>query len=274
MKKTLLLLALVAGVANAASITYSEMSDSLRESLVASYTFTSQGTADYSAQNFGLKVWDGGAVDGGFTIEDGHAVLGTAYTNPYNLSFDSSAFTGKSFTISFDLLSLTANSWQSLLSIYSDNGTSEWDHAMSIRHNDNSGEMELSTLDGGSDYVTGFGGTHEEHKIGTGITGNSGTVGKTVTFVSDGENRTLTLYIDGVQQGEAVTGWDSGVPTGIQFGGTLGGGNGIGAAAIDNLNIWDRALTASEVTSLIPEPTTATLSLLALAGLVARRRRK
>jgi hypothetical protein len=45
--------------------------------------------------------------------------------------------------------------------------------------------------------------------------------------------------------------------------------------AIDNILVYNRALTANEIKNLaIPEPTTATLSLLALAGLAARRRRK
>lgn len=44
---------------------------------------------------------------------------------------------------------------------------------------------------------------------------------------------------------------------------------------IDNVLIYSRPLSADEVKALtIPEPTTATLSLLALAGLAARRRRK
>ena len=56
---------------------------------------------------------------------------------------------------------------------------------------------------------------------------------------------------------------------------------------IDNLAIYDKALTTEQLADLtkyevahqtipqtVPEPTTATLSLLALAGLCARRRRK
>ena len=43
----------------------------------------------------------------------------------------------------------------------------------------------------------------------------------------------------------------------------------------DNITFWNKALSDSEVSGLvIPEPTTATLSLLALAGLAARRHRK
>lgn len=42
---------------------------------------------------------------------------------------------------------------------------------------------------------------------------------------------------------------------------------------IDNILVYNKALTSKEVAQLIPEPATATLSLLALAGLAARRRR-
>ena len=41
-----------------------------------------------------------------------------------------------------------------------------------------------------------------------------------------------------------------------------------------NASIYSGVLTVSQMNSLIPEPTTATLSLLALAGLAVRRRRK
>ncbi len=52
-----------------------------------------------------------------------------------------------------------------------------------------------------------------------------------------------------------------------------------GSMMLDHMQIYDTALTAAEIRTnaglmLIPEPTTATLSLLALAGLAARRRRK
>ena len=49
----------------------------------------------------------------------------------------------------------------------------------------------------------------------------------------------------------------------------------MGDGYIDNLYVWNRALGTTEVKALVvPEPATATLSLLALCGLAARRRRK
>lgn len=54
-------------------------------------------------------------------------------------------------------------------------------------------------------------------------------------------------------------------------------GNGANAASTnyDNILVYNRALSASEMKALIvPEPTTATLSLPALVGPAARRRHK
>ena len=42
----------------------------------------------------------------------------------------------------------------------------------------------------------------------------------------------------------------------------------------ETLENGNKAIVANYVTAIVPEPTTATLSLLALAGLAARRRRK
>ena len=59
----------------------------------------------------------------------------------------------------------------------------------------------------------------------------------------------------------------------LQFG-HYGVANNSASTNIDNILIYNNALSATEVKALtIPEPTTATLSLLALAGLAARRRR-
>ena len=63
--------------------------------------------------------------------------------------------------------------------------------------------------------------------------------------------------------------------TSIAFGSWAGNsGNGTLKEDIASFAIYKGAMTASEVAALVPEPTTATLSLLALAGLAARRRRK
>lgn len=65
----------------------------------------------------------------------------------------------------------------------------------------------------------------------------------------------------------------------MQLGKRYGNGRDVdGTVTFENVVVWNRALDAVEVQSLVvravPEPATATLSLLALAGLAARRRRK
>ncbi len=111
--------------------------------------------------------------------------------------------------------------------------------------------------------------------------------------VVDGVN-TFTVYMNGTQvaQGStsATTGTDNSncetLMTSTLSRLTLGGWSGNSnsgniAFDIDHLAIHDGALSATEAQALyadwskaVPEPTTATLSLLALAGLAARRRRK
>ena len=64
----------------------------------------------------------------------------------------------------------------------------------------------------------------------------------------------------------------------LNFGGNSTGGNGVNVT-LEGLYIHNQKLTADEIKTFvgslpIPEPTTATLSLLALAGLAARRRRR
>ena len=104
------------------------------------------------------------------------------------------------------------------------------------------------------------------------------TTSTTFTFVSDTANKTFTIYKNGSQI-DQWTNWntDTGL-TGVQFGRRWQGGATLGEGEtvdFDNVTIWSKALNASDVSALIvPEPTTATLSLLALAGLAARRRRK
>ena len=101
----------------------------------------------------------------------------------------------------------------------------------------------------------------------------------TITLVR--ESNVLTLYVDGLSQGSLTEVLSEGEEvasiTGLQFANRFTGGNPSAPinATIDNVTLWSRALSAKEVRAFaVPEPTTATLSLLALAGLAARRRRK
>ncbi len=96
----------------------------------------------------------------------------------------------------------------------------------------------------------------------------------TMTCGADG---VVKLYVDGV---EYVTDLEwSGTLDKVQIASAYGNGGWNTTADMDDIGIWNRALTTEEAQSLsvtwsIPEPATATLSLLALAGLAVRRRRK
>ncbi|MBR1997112.1 MAG: hypothetical protein IJ993_01740 [Akkermansia sp.] len=94
----------------------------------------------------------------------------------------------------------------------------------------------------------------------------------TLALQSDGKGK-LTLFVDGETAGyttitkSADYGSDKLVKN-FTFGGRNGNDNNKA-----NVTIYDAQLVRGLTTQLIPEPTTATLSLLALVGLAARRRR-
>ena len=98
----------------------------------------------------------------------------------------------------------------------------------------------------------------------------------TVVVQNDGKG-TLTMYVDEQMVGyttitkESDYGTDKLVKN-FTFGARNGGGN------KSNITLYDaqllKGLVVNPAAPAVPEPTTATLSLLALAGLAARRRRK
>lgn len=104
---------------------------------------------------------------------------------------------------------------------------------------------------------------------------SSGAFTLTVAHTSGGTK----VYIDGELQqtisGLQYTGADHTIDQ-LNFGNTSAGGNGVNVT-LEGLYIHNQTLSDEQVAAFvrsIPEPTTATLSLLALAGLAARRRRK
>ena len=104
-------------------------------------------------------------------------------------------------------------------------------------------------------------------------------VATTVDKTYGSETCNVDLYVDGTLANATTSPW--GAHNFVRDGlnkvqmGYWGNGDNSGYADFDNVLIYGRAMSASEIKGLvIPEPATATLSLLALAGLAARRRRK
>ncbi|MGN0829546.1 MAG: LamG-like jellyroll fold domain-containing protein [Akkermansia sp.] len=103
-------------------------------------------------------------------------------------------------------------------------------------------------------------------------------------IVLTGDGKNLTLYINGTSASAAYTPTTDALISNFQLGSTWGDGVRKIDADMDDLAIWNRVLDTKEIAALtsgstalsvvVPEPTTATLSLPALAGLAARRRRQ
>ena len=256
----------LAGVASAASVGYSSMDTTLQEGVV-----------------IGLD-WDGSASKG--SLSNGTVNNGVLDVSGSNAPWTNTT-TGTSWTLSFDIMNVKANAWQSILCLAStvNKHNASMERKLQVQ-SDGSGNLYLYNTDGSGDNYVGkyFDGTTEDSQskpsatsMSLGITkANTEQKAYTLTFVSDATAKTLTGYVDGEQAGQWGNWNPDGGIGGLQFAQLFGGGrNAIEGFSIDNFTVWNRALDANTVSSLIvPEPTTATLSLLALAGLAARRRRK
>ena len=94
---------------------------------------------------------------------------------------------------------------------------------------------------------------------------------------SDVTKPVLTLYVDGVEAATRVFGSQQGNKQAVDylcFGSSTAGETRKYEATFSQVQMYSGVLSQSQITALVPEPATATLSLLALAGLAARRRRK
>lgn len=250
MKKTIIALMALASIASAASIGYNEMTDAQKTDV--------------------KKSWN----------------------DPQTLTSSSDEWanvsTGTSFTISFDISNINVSSTDSTIASFAGSHNAiGWDDGKLLVRMSDSGSLTLINSHGTStnsysEYFDGstFGdATVSAYSCDLGLTAaNSLSSITTYTLVSNAADKTFTIYKNGTQI-DQWTNWDTDTGlTGLQLGGRFGGGNKLSdneTVDFDNVTIWDKALTTAEVSALIvPEPTTATLSLLALAGLAARRRRK
>ncbi len=279
MKKTLATVCalLALGVsAQAASLDYTQLSQQMQEHVILAWSmadngdvYNPNGVTFSSASSTIAREVD--AVTG-----EGYGHLVSSSTKPWTT--DLADTNSGDFTVSFDLNRWNGNAWGAIMGFSSEGAGDAYSMQFGIN---GSGTLCLYHGPGGA---TAFGGVTGASSYVSNLKANTDLGWTTLTLVSDATNAVLTLYMDG----EAVytqTGWvaaqgKSLAMSGLQVGAALGG-RGSTLVDIDNITIMNVALDEAGVKSLLktdavpaPEPATASLSLLALAGLAARRRRK
>ncbi len=205
-----------------------------------------------------------------YTNGNDYAIFGPGNTyKPFSTSI---GFTG-SFTLEFSFRNPSGtDANQPVVAMYSKAGQTGGNYSLQLRFNSD-GKLGLY------DTTSSFGTTAS---IPAGASATCVAVGTTLSatewtqysIVADTTAKTLSLYVDGTLSGQ-YTNWEPGsvALTGMQFGKAFGNGNGSFGKTIEvnNIRMYGAAI---HPTPAVPEPATATLSLLALAGLAARRRRK
>lgn len=166
----------------------------------------------------------------------------------------------ESFTLSFDLKNVDVSV-----------SNSQWCDIFSLQLSDTSKiQLQINATTGKlSLYNNSADGTQlqDAQIVDTTLTLDSFSDWKSFSLVADSGAGKLSIYLDGVLvSSTADSVWTGSAVSALQFGSEYAGTRQLGGSMqINNITL---------AVSPTPEPTTATLSLLALAGLCARRRRK
>ncbi len=260
MKKTLITFLALAGMAGA-DITDGQLSykgwDSKTDNAYGG-TIVSSGGAD------GKGYLDGITTDSGISLytNDGYSAASNNFTLAFKVRNWTNVTTGKSSLVSIAPYDTNGNWLQTSLRT-DENG------AITLVNTTSSEETKTTVLTLSTDAVNI-----------TNLQGN-----EWVSIILMGNEQGLTLNVNGVSGTVNYTLAETNTVD-FQLAAVKYRGGTTSFAEFDDLAFWNRALNEEEVaflaagnlangnTKLVPEPTTATLSLLALAGLAARRRRK
>lgn len=258
MKKTLIAITALSGVAMAATNTAAiDLTDTALKSY---WNFT-----DNNKDTLTLITW--GNEFPTLVTGEGYAKLQATNDHPYTQAAGLKVADG--FTISFDIKDVTKAG--TILSMTTGGMNQDW-RSMSITlaaTEDNAGYVASAQFHGQKNNAVTTTLTLSDWTTLTLVGDNSGTGSAPYTF---------NFYVDGELIGSdhvdgAANFAASNTINNLQIG--YYGDSTKGAyTSVDNILIYGRALSAKEVKALVPEPATATLSLLALAGLAARRRRR
>ena len=249
MKKTLITLLALAGVAAGTDATLvwdmsfnpTTSADSVTDANGASYSLT--------------KTWTATQGNSGSVISPYNSRLVIEDKNTSVLTFAQDF----SFVVQGGLNQV--GSWDCLMSIGSDNGNNFKIASSNSGYLTFLGEGSFSVATGGHDNTT------------KSVTGKMGTY--IVTY--NATKKDLTLFYNGTEVATAdLTGvTNTNKVANFAIGGRALSLNNTSDFTFSNIQLYSGVLSSEQIKSLsVPEPTTATLSLLALAGLAVRRRRK
>lgn len=220
---------------------------------VGGFVGTFESTAGRSADGEGV-----GGVIGDYAYVPGSSTGRMSASDAGFLAGLNGVFGGQAISVSY---------WQNLSG--TPNSTAFWANSPGATGG-NRGMSAHSPWSDGNTYYDSSGCCGGDTRV-------SGPLGATVgtwemmTFVYDNGTKSVyrntTLITSGAGASPLLTNLDA-----FYVGNAANGGEGM-SARIDNFTIWNGALSAEDISNLIPEPATGLLGLLASFGLTLRRRR-
>lgn len=278
MKKTFILLMALAGIAGAGesqiTLLYGMDFNKLSGGIVYENIAASPGAGTVNSQGYGYHNYVTG-MDGSYASDirsSGAYYFDITGTDGLGVN------TGNGFTLTFNTSFVSNDDWTSLLG-FNIGGQDLVFHWGGIT---TTGTTKTTSM---NIYTKDDGGAVSTDSVGLRVAGMEATKWYNVALVAKNGDLTLSVFTPSSELVGSTT-------VKSKYTGSLNSVTGyvnykFNTSYIDNLAIYDGALTNEQLAALtryemknqtlmqsVPEPTTATLSLLALAGLAARRRRR